>query len=746
MVSEISRTNIDLSVIVPCYNEEKNLEELTTRISNVFNKMNIVGEIILIDDCSSDNSPAMMSSLKNRFPELNFLRHPKNKGMFEAWKTGVTIAKGNYVCIIDADLQYLPEDIKRLWQASEHVQADIIQGYRSSIGRLKDSRMLLSKTLNFLLNRLFGMHAKDNKSGFILCEREVLADILDYKYTYYYPQTFLRVSAEHKDYIVHEIATLFQSRLLGESFITKNPFKPALLSLVDLMKGFVEFNLHKHKITSIEEEFIKKYEPHHDEPRLTIGKKILWSIFVALFPLHTWTISRKAIYYYKILKKTQWLTPKQITELQEKKLRKLIRHAYNHVPYYREIFRKHGLRPSDIQTIHDLKKIPLLSKQDVRENLYFDLFSNNHDKKEMLRIATSGSTGQPFICYADKHQLEMRWAATLRSAEWTGYQFGDRQARLWHQTLGMTFKQVCKEYLNAVLSRRIFIPAFSLNDSAISSALERIKKFNPVLLDGYAESLNLLGRYIHNNRIADLPKLKGIISSAQSLPQQSREIIENAFGCKVFDKYGSREFSGIAYESSGHDGHLVVGENYIVEILANGQDASPGETGEVIITDLNNYCMPFIRYRVGDLAVAKNPSHHSSCGRGLPVIGAIDGRVQAIIRGSNGVYLPGTFFAHFFKDYDYMIAQYKVIQTEADSIELQVVKSLRFDDAQFDQIIKNLLEYLGQKTKLKTTFHEEIKMVRTGKQQGSISMLTFDFQKITSDIKNPHDAQSIHHK
>lgn len=739
--SENVSVNKDISVIVPCYNEEKNLEELVLRITKVFKKMGVDGEVILVDDCSSDSSIEKMKQLQRRYRELVFVKHAVNKGMFEAWKTGVEISRGAYACIIDADLQYMPEDIARLWNTLGQVNTDIVQGYRSSIGRIDDSRVILSKTLNFLLNTLFGMKAKDNKSGFILCDREVLAHILDLKKKYYYPQTFLRVSAEHKGYVVHEIETLFQSRKLGESFITKNPIRPVLLSFVDLAKGFSEFVLSKSKhYTSIEEDLLKKYKPTVREKELSLWRKILWALYVALFPLHTWTISRRAIYYYQILKQTQWLTREQMTELQERKLRKIIRHAYYHVPYYREIMRSSGLRPSDIQHISDLKKLPLLNKQNVRENLYFDLFADNHNKKEMLRISTSGSTGQPFVCYADKHQLEMRWAATLRSAEWTGYQFGDKQARLWHQTLGMTRKQVFKEYLNAFLSRRIFIPAFKLNDKAISAALDRIKKFKPDLIDGYAESLNLLARYISQNSVNNLPKLKGIISSAQSLPAQSREIIEKAFGCKVFDKYGSREFSGVAYESLGHDGHLVVAENYIVEIIANGNDAAPGETGEVVITDLNNFCLPFIRYRVGDLAVKVDHNYGPLCGRGLPVVGNIDGRVQAIIRGSNGVYLPGTFFAHFFKEYDHMIAQYKIIQSTLESIELQVVKSLRFDDHSFAAVLTELRSYLGNETMINVTYHDEIPMVRTGKQQGSVSLLNFDFQELRSAITNPNKS------
>ena len=103
-------------------------------------------------------------------------------------------------------------------------------------------------------------------------------------------------------------------------------------------------------------------------------------------------------------------------------------------------------------------------------------------------------------------------------------------------------------------------------------------------------------------------------SSSQVLPDQSRRMIEETFGCGVFDKYGSREFSGIAYECDFHSGHHVMDESYIVEILKNGEPARPGEIGEVVITDLNNFCLPYIRYRIGDLAVAMDNSVHVDAG------------------------------------------------------------------------------------------------------------------------------------
>ena len=245
-------------------------------------------------------------------------------------------------------------------------------------------------------------------------------------------------------------------------------------------------------------------------------------------PLHAWLISHNVKTYYEQLKRSQWLTPEQIREIQERKVRELIHQAYYHVGYYRDIFDRMGLTPADIRTIDDLEKLPLLDKKTVRQYLYFDLLSDNHDKRKMLKITTSGSTGEPFVCYADKYQLEMRWAATLRSMEWTGYRFGDRQARLWHQTIGMSFGQVMRERIDAWLSRRLFIPAYEMSDRNLPQSIAKLRKFKPMLIDGYAESFNFLAHYTNQHGLEGV-KPKGIISSAQALPDQSRAVMEDGF-------------------------------------------------------------------------------------------------------------------------------------------------------------------------------------------------------------------------
>ena len=720
--------SVELSVVVPCFNEEFNVEELARRVLGVFEVGGFPGELVLVDDGSTDGTRAAIQSLEARYPGVVVGQfHAKNAGIAAGWRTGTAAARGRLVAIIDADLQYQPEDLLRMRRELVEHSLDIVQGWRSSVGREKDKRYYLSRGLNAMLNATFGMSLKDNKSGFVVCAKEVMEDLLTYKGSYYYWQSFIMVAAHAKGYSYKEIEILFEHRRQGQSFLDKTAYRAVARSFVDLPKAAWEYRFGQ-RYHDVAEQFLRR-NPVMDrsQPR-TPARDVHWKAYMRTFESTHWLLTRDVERYYETLRQTQWLPPAAMRDLQDEKLRRLVRHAYRNVPYYRSRMQERKLRPEDIRGQADLHKLPFLTKADVRKHLYFDILSENHSKRDILKITTSGSTGEPFVCYADRAQLEFRWAATLRSQEWTGYQFGDKCVRLWHQTLGMDKVQVAKEKLDAALTRRKFIPVFEMSEDKLEAMAREIADWDPVLMDGYAEALDFLAHYLKSR--TDLPvRPKALMSSAQTLPESSRRLIEEAFGCRVFDKYGAREFSGIAYECEAHTGHHVVGEGFIVEVLRDGQPVKPGELGEIVITDLNNFCLPFVRYRLGDLGVAVDPNFECPCGRGLPLVGNIEGRVQSIIQGTHGRFLPGTFFAHYLKEFDHAIQKFQVVQEREGAITFHVVKGGRFSDDVLQEVLATFRKHLGEDMQIDVTFVENIEMVRTGKRLASVSRLKVDFQK-----------------
>ncbi len=721
-----SAEKLDLSIIVPCFNEELNIPELTDRVLRVFETGKLQGEIVLVDDGSSDGTPRVIRERMQLDPRVVGVFHKVNRGLVAAWRSGVEVARGTSVAVLDADLQYQPEDVLRLYRTLIDYSVDVVQGWRSSVFREKGKRYYLSRGFNSLLNGAFGMKLMDNKSGFVCCAREVMRDLLTYQGDYYYWQSFLMVAAHAKGYSYREVETLFETRKQGQSFLENSAYLATARSFVDIGKALWEYRVNRQP-HDVARQFLKKHGVDLGEPPSRKAYPARWRAYMATFDRTHWMITSEVERYYETLNATQWLSPSQIKELQDEKLRRLIRHAYRSVPFYRQRMQENKLRPEDIRGQEDLHKLPLVTKDNVRRHLYFDMLQEGVRHADILKISTSGSTGEPFVCYADRAQLEFRWAATLRSQEWTGYRFGDPTVRLWHQTLGMSKSQIAKEFADAFFANRTFIPVFEMSDAKLEEMMRLIERERPVLIDGYAEAFDFLAQYIETRGGLGY-RPKALMSSAQTLPKKSREVIEKAFGCKVFDKYGSREFSGIAYESDAHNGHLVVAEGYIVELLVDGRPAQPGEVGELVITDLNNYCMPFIRYRIGDLAeaIVQEPS---TCGRGLPRIGDIQGRVQSIIQGTDGHFVPGAFFYHVLKEYDYAIKRFQVVQEESGAIRFFVVKGSRYSDDTLDEVKTLIRRFLGDELRIDVEFVDNVEMVRTGKRLASVSKLPIDFQK-----------------
>jgi phenylacetate-CoA ligase len=225
-------------------NEELNLPELTRRVVQTFEMGNVKGELVIVDDGSTDSTARVIRELMKQHPGVVVGQfHGANKGIAESWRTGVKAARGTYACVIDSDLQYQPEDIPRLLRALVDYAVDVVQGWRSAVGRERGARFYLSRGFNTLLNTTFGMDLQDNKSGFVMATRDVLEDLLSYEGKYYYWQSFIMVAAKAKGYSYKEVEVLFERRRQGTSFLDAQAYRASFRSLVDLAKAAVEYRV-----------------------------------------------------------------------------------------------------------------------------------------------------------------------------------------------------------------------------------------------------------------------------------------------------------------------------------------------------------------------------------------------------------------------------------------------------------------------------------------------------------------------
>jgi phenylacetate-CoA ligase len=296
---------LELSVVAPCRNEEGNLPELVERLRRTFARRGIRGEIVPVDDGSTDGSRALLERLALSDPAVRPVFHDENRGIAAAWKSGLAVARGTYVCLIDADLQYQPEDVGRLLEEIRFSRADVVQGWRSEIGRTVDPRYYYSRALNVLLNLLFRMRSRDNKSGFVLARREVLEDVLRHRLRYRYFQTFIAVAAHRKGYTIREVEVTFRKRLLGRSFISSFPLRVIGGVLADLPKACLEYGFFEQRNT-LEQEFLASHPPSREDEPWPRWRRLAYGAWVAALPLHHWNIGWWAAVHQRSLKRTQW--------------------------------------------------------------------------------------------------------------------------------------------------------------------------------------------------------------------------------------------------------------------------------------------------------------------------------------------------------------------------------------------------------------------------------------------------------
>jgi len=363
----------------------------------------------------------------------------------------------------------------------------------------------------------------------------------------------------------------------------------------------------------------------------------------------------------------QWRSLGELQEAQWTGLKRLLSHAYRTVPYYRRSMRELGCRPDDIQSQEDFALLPLLTKDDILQ-AGSDLLSHAVPRRRLIEDSTGGSTGKNIRFFEDRHELAHRFAAVIRCDRWAGMKLGDRYAQIWGSPLDLAKASPFRRMVDQILLGRLFISSFRLSDADLAEAVPRMAAFNPQTLIGYPTPLHRFAGYLAQARIADLG-IRSVISSAETLLPRQREDIERQFGCRVFDRYGCREFGVIANECEYHQGfHLMIDRLVLEFVKLPGLEAHES-LFEIVVTDLHKYGMPLIRYRIGDLGLPTD--RPCACGRGLPLMEKLQGRTFDLIVGTNGNYVAGTLWTLLFRTIP-AIEAFQVVQERREHLEIRL--------------------------------------------------------------------------
>lgn len=227
--------SVTLSVIAPCYNEAANVAVLAERTLAAMDRDAINAELVLVDDGSTDATWDHILMQQQRDSRVRGVRHETNQGIEGGWRSGLAAARGELVCLIDADLQNRPEDISLLLASFRRGAGDVIQGVRHAAGDLSRHRFF-TRGLNAVLNAVCGTKLRDHKSGFILCGRKTLEITLRHRYDYRYFQALIGAAAAGRGFRIAEVDTTFDPRLRGQSFLPRFPIRASLIILWELLK------------------------------------------------------------------------------------------------------------------------------------------------------------------------------------------------------------------------------------------------------------------------------------------------------------------------------------------------------------------------------------------------------------------------------------------------------------------------------------------------------------------------------
>jgi phenylacetate-CoA ligase len=394
--------------------------------------------------------------------------------------------------------------------------------------------------------------------------------------------------------------------------------------------------------------------------------------------------------------KSQWLNRKELENLQLKKLKKLLEYTYKNVPFYKNLWDKNNI-DYKINNLDNLKLFPIVNKTMLQNAIVSNEISKEYlgklDTKEIVWQATTGSSGQPFKFPVDINSENHKNALRRRLYKWYGINYDTKWAKFWRGSYKKSLKEKLKEYITGQYRFCIYDPKYpketELNDKRIEYFINELNSIRPEVLDGFPSALREIAKYILTNDIKLDFTINSIVTGAEVLTKDDRNLISKAFGTVVFNRYGGTESSIIAHECDMQtklEHKLHIQEDRL--IVENSDD------NEIIFTDLTSYALPFIRYSNGDIGKI-NEDYICSCGRVFKILNNVDGRVNDMFILPDG----GKITSHIWQNYMKKcsgIETYQMIQEDRKNIFVNWIKNTKlFKESDLKIVKKSVSEALN---------------------------------------------------
>ena len=439
----------------------------------------------------------------------------------------------------------------------------------------------------------------------------------------------------------------------------------------------------------------------------------------------------------KEFRKNDQLTREEIDILQSQKLQSLVHHCYDNVPYYRRLFDELGLRPNDILTHEDLRKIPILTKEIIRNN-YDDLMPRDMPASRIIRCSTGGSTGTPLQFCKDAKEWSGQKAATLRAWEWYGLHLGDKIFSLGGNSIVKKKKIFSyKNIYDEVIMRNFKHSSADVTDEGMQKHYEALMRLKPTSIRGYGSSIYIFARYIEKKQLP-VCTIKVVLTTGEVLIPEYRRKIEQVFHAPVYDEYGAGDGGILSHECPCRGGLHIEESLCVIEITdKDGNVLSDGQVGFVTATDLENYAFPFLRYHVGDMAYIKPGD--CPCGRHSRRFGEIMGRAGRLVYNKQGVPISPTMLPiMMYPELNYHKLENQILYNRIDKFQIRQDKKgdiqilLKMKDkadenpSMYGFVVTNYQNhFVGSKVSL--TFVDEIPALPSGKEDYCVSEYEYEY-------------------
>lgn len=377
----------------------------------------------------------------------------------------------------------------------------------------------------------------------------------------------------------------------------------------------------------------------------------------------------------------------KIIAYQNEQVRRVVRHAYQHVPYYRQLFDRHHIRPEHIQAVEDLARIPVSSRSDLQDLAVQEIVTREVNPSSLIPSRSSGSSGRPLTVRRtwleerlhNAYRWRALWSYGLRPTDVHAYVMLDRPPRAEDNRLLHRIAE------SVGLGRIIVISCFR----SAGDILKEIKTIRPQVITGYASAIARLAQNIDPVEWRSLP-LRFVGTGGEVLTPPMRKNIEQTFGVPVYDTYASIEFNVLGWQCRQTGDLHTCDDGVVIEVLNGTRAVVEGEEGEVVGTDLHSYAMPIIRYRLGDIAI--KGSSICSCGLPFSTIRSVQGRIMEYF------YLPDGRVLHPYElgmtRYPW-IGEFQVTQERVDRIVMRIVPLYAHTGSEMAEFTQTMAAKMG---------------------------------------------------